>query len=61
MTESTLKSIQEALIERGYDPGKPDGKIGNKTKNAIAKFQKDNNLATGGITYETLQALKLSH
>jgi len=60
MTEATLKAIQEALIARGYDPGKPDGKIGAKTRNALARFQKDNGLATGGITYETLSALKLS-
>jgi len=61
MTENALQKIQNALISRGYDPGKPDGKIGKKTRDALAKFQKDNGLATGGITYETLSALKIAH
>ena len=61
MTENALKQIQSALIARGYDAGKPDGKIGKKTRDALAKFQKDNGLATGGITYETLSALKIAH
>jgi len=59
MTENALLKIQKALIARGYDPGKADGKIGKKTRDALAKFQKDNKLATGGITYETLSALKI--
>lgn len=40
----TVKAVQEALNERGYDCGTPDGIMGKKTKNALMKFQEDNGL-----------------
>ena len=59
MTKDVIKKIQAALNEKSYNTGKPDGLMGRGTRNAMARFQKDNNLATGGITYETLKALDI--
>jgi len=57
MTKDVISKIQAALNERSYKAGKPDGTLGRGTRNALERFQKDNGLATGGITYETLNAL----
>jgi len=57
MTKDVIAKIQTALNEKSYKAGKPDGALGRGTRNALERFQKDNGLATGGITYETLNAL----
>ena len=41
--------VQEALKRAGYDPGPADGKMGQKTKNALMKFQMDNGLKADGV------------
>jgi len=63
MSKKVITQIQQSLNDKGYDAGEPDGLLGKGTRNALDKFQRENNLATGGITYETLKALgiKLSH
>ena len=38
LTRAEIADLQRALAARGYDVGKPDGKIGKKTKAAIAAF-----------------------
>lgn len=57
MTDSTISDIQQALSAKGFNPGAIDGVLGQGTLLAIEKFQKTNNLARGGITYATLEAL----
>ncbi len=56
-----LTRVQQALKDRGYDPGPVDGVIGSQTRAAIRQFQQDNGLAVGvegsAIPYETLKAL----
>jgi membrane-bound lytic murein transglycosylase B len=59
MNKEVIAKIQSALNERGYSAGKADGVLGKGTRNALDKFQRENSLATGGITYETLGALKV--
>ena len=59
MNKKVILKIQNALKEKGYNPGKIDGAIGRGTRVALDKYQRDNSLATGGITYETLNALKI--
>ncbi len=59
MNKNVISKIQSALNEKGYNAGKADGLLGRGTKNALDQFQRDNNLATGGITYETLGALSI--
>jgi len=60
MSKEVIARIQKALNDRGYEAGEPDGLLGRGTRNALDKFQRENNLATGGITYETLDALKIN-
>jgi hypothetical protein len=59
MNKDVILKIQKALEAKKYNPGKADGVLGRATHVAIDKFQRDNSLATGGITYETLKALKI--
>jgi len=59
MTKDVIRKIQTGLNEKSYSVGKPDGILGRGTRNAIERFQKDNSLSTGGITYETLNALNI--
>jgi len=63
MSKEVIARIQKSLNDKGYEAGEPDGLLGGGTRNALDKFQRENNLATGGITYETLDSLKikLSH
>lgn len=59
----TIRKIQLALKEKGYDPGPIDNILGAQTRDAIKQFQTDNGLAVGvqgrSIPYETLKALGL--
>lgn len=57
MNKEVISEIQRALNEKGYSVGAADGRLGKATYRAIERFQVDNSLATGGITYETLAAL----
>lgn len=53
------KQIQAALRNAGFDPGNVDGKMGNKTREAIKAFQKGNNLqADGKVGKATWNLLK---
>jgi murein L,D-transpeptidase YcbB/YkuD len=45
----SAQKVQEALKNAGYYTGSIDGKIGSKTKEAIAQFQKDHGLKADGI------------
>lgn len=52
--------VQSLLKEVGFDPGKIDGKIGAKTKEAVRAFQKAHKLKVDGkIGYQTLSQLAL--
>ena len=59
MNKEVIAHIQDALNTKGYNAGKSDGVLGKGTRNALDKFQRENSLATGGITYETLNALEV--
>jgi hypothetical protein len=59
MNKEVILKIQNALKIKGYNPGKIDAVLGRGTHVAIDKYQRDNSLATGGITYETLKALNV--
>jgi len=53
-----VKSIQTVLKNKGYYLASIDGIFGEKTKAAVIKFQKDNNLVQDGIAgSKTLKAL----
>ncbi len=57
MTDTTIIDIQRALASKGYSPGSIDGVLGRGTLEAIERFQKSNNMAQGGLTFPTLNAL----
>lgn len=48
-TSETIKQVQQALNDLGYDAGEADGVMGQKTKSAVEQFQKDNGLVIDGI------------
>ena len=58
-TPDVIAKIQKALDAKGYDPGPLDGIYGPLTKKSMVKYQQDNKLATGAVTYETLEHLGL--
>lgn len=47
--EKTAVEIQKRLAQLGYDVGPADGIVGQRTKAAIYKFQKDNALDVDGV------------
>ena len=54
-----IRQIEETLEQKGYDPGEVDGVLDNKTRDAIAIFQKDNNLeVTRFVDNATLEKLE---
>jgi murein L,D-transpeptidase YcbB/YkuD len=53
----TVKAVQKALKDAGYDPGPVDGRAGKKTKSAIKDFQRRNNLKADGIVGEKTWSL----
>src|SRR5262245_27044957 len=55
---SNIKAVQQALKDKGYDPGPVDGVVGSRTKEAIKSFQTASNIrATGTINAETAEKL----
>ncbi len=51
------KRIQQALKDAGVYTGKVDGNIGRGTMSAVERFQKENDLPTGGLTIQVLEKL----
>lgn len=57
----TIKNVQIALNNAGYDCGAADGIMGQKTKDAILKYQADNGLEkTGNIDGNLLDKLGIA-
>ena len=53
----TIMQLQHALRERGYDPGPADNLLGDKTKAALTRYQKENDLPVGQLDMKTLTTL----
>ena len=54
-TEDVVRRLQVALEQKGYDPVWIDGVYGDRTRNAVIQYQKDNGLPYGQLTMGTLQ------
>lgn len=55
----SIRDIQTALKNAGYDPGTIDGKMGSATRKAVKAFQKDNGLYVDGkVGKKTWSALE---
>jgi peptidoglycan hydrolase-like protein with peptidoglycan-binding domain len=46
--DTTTRMVQEALVEKGFDPGPVDGIWGAKTKSAVMQFQESAGLEANG-------------
>ncbi len=57
MTGDMIQGVQRALKSAGYAPGPIDGVLGYQTMTAVERFQNARGLATGGLTYDTLDKL----
>jgi peptidoglycan hydrolase-like protein with peptidoglycan-binding domain len=58
LSEDEIKNVQQALKEKGHDPGAIDGKMSRQTVSAITAFQKASGLkSTGQLDEQTLKAL----
>ena len=51
-----VKQLQEWLNQLGYDCGTADGKYGDKTANAVKRYQQDHKLTAEGIAGDKTQA-----
>ena len=57
-SRENVKEVQEALRDKGHNPGAIDGVMGSKTQKALRDFQQANNIkATGTLDAETAAAL----
>jgi len=55
---STIRAVQRALNDRGYNAGPVDGQWGAETQDAVRRFQQSARLpATGELNQPTLAAL----
>jgi peptidoglycan hydrolase-like protein with peptidoglycan-binding domain len=58
MGDEQVKAAQQALKDKGHDPGMIDGKMGPKTQAALRDFQKAQGIeATGRLDMKTMQGL----
>jgi len=47
-TAERYKQIQQALKDKGYNPGPIDGRWGSKTSEALRRFERDHELPADG-------------
>jgi peptidoglycan hydrolase-like protein with peptidoglycan-binding domain len=58
--QQQIMQLQQALQERGVEPGSIDGIMGPQTRQALAQFQRENNLQpTGALNERTAEKLGL--
>jgi peptidoglycan hydrolase-like protein with peptidoglycan-binding domain len=56
--DEKVKAAQQALKDKGHDPGDVDGRMGPRTQAALRDFQKAQGLqASGRLNSKTMQAL----
>ena len=61
LNRAQLQELQQALLDRGYDPGEADGIMGPATRSALSLFQGDQGLIADGFpSRETLDSLGLA-
>lgn len=60
-TPELIRKVQQALANAGFKPGAIDGIKGPRTMSALNDFQRQNNLAMGQLTKETLQKLDIPY
>jgi peptidoglycan hydrolase-like protein with peptidoglycan-binding domain len=59
--DEMVKAAQQALKDKGHDPGRVDGRMGPKTQAALREFQKAQGMAaTGDLDAKTTDALGMN-
>ncbi|MCP2168957.1 N-acetylmuramoyl-L-alanine amidase [Goodfellowiella coeruleoviolacea] len=59
MSGDDVFTLQERLLELGYDAGRPNGEFGQQTEQALRSFQRDYGLTPDGMCGpDTLRALR---
>ena len=58
-TPDVVRKLQTALRNAGYNPGAVDGILGQSTMDAVTRYQKANDLASGQLTINTLKKLNV--
>jgi N-acetylmuramoyl-L-alanine amidase len=54
-----VRTLQERLLEMGFDPGRPDSIYGSRTARAVAQFQREVGLVSdGSCGPQTMKALR---
>ncbi len=61
ITPQLIHQLQVRLAGLGFNPGRPDGLLGERTIAALTDYQTENGLAIGALTFETLDNLGISH
>ena len=60
LSQQQVIDLQEALLNKGMEPGTIDGVMGPDTRRALARFQRDHNLKpTGSLNERTAKQLGL--
>jgi peptidoglycan hydrolase-like protein with peptidoglycan-binding domain len=60
LSADDVRAIQEALQQRGYEPGDADGLWGERSQAAMREFQEDEGLpVSGNIDEAAIRALQL--
>lgn len=58
LDQNTIRQVQQQLQQQGYDVGQVDGVWGPQSQQALASFQRDQNIqATGRPDQQTMAAL----
>lgn len=57
---ATVRHVQQELTKAGYDAGPADGRMGPKTRAALADYQRSKGLTANGLDNSTLTALGVS-
>ncbi len=61
LNSDQVRKLQQALKDKGYNPGQVDGIIGSQTRQALRQFQQSQGIAsTGKVNPKTLQALDIN-
>jgi peptidoglycan hydrolase-like protein with peptidoglycan-binding domain len=61
MNDATVRAAQEALEDKGFNPGPIDGIWGPKTAAAVSDFQRKENLTVSGrLDAPTLAKLEIA-
>jgi peptidoglycan hydrolase-like protein with peptidoglycan-binding domain len=61
-SSATIRDAQQALKDKGFDPGPVDGVNGPSTRAAVKKYQAEQNITADGVLGgKTLDALGVKH